>query len=298
MSRNTGKCICCSGRKLQLQYTLISPFLAKRAWDGKPVLCALVSCQSCGIRYFDRGLSDQEAQRYYTDYRGEDYFLTRRTQEPFYTLAVHNSTETWLTSPARRTALQKSLDAVAPGQDWSNALDWGGGSGILLNDIKASRKAVFDLNPVHTQPGIEVIKSTENLGREWDLVVCAQVLEHLADPLDAVLSMAALLRPDGLIYLEVPDQHWRAGWQPQLGRRSWLQFLCKRPKLLKLADCISTASRVKLGWLPPYGFVPMREHINFFALASLKSLLIRSGFLVVHLEKNALGCLVAVGRLQ
>lgn len=298
MKRSSRICICCFARDLDIQSTLVSPFLAERAWAGEPELCLLVNCKSCGFRFFDRGLSDDEASSYYSGYRGEDYFLARHRHEPFYTRSVHNETQVWLSSAARRIALRNSLAAAGLIRNRFSALDWGGGSGILLRDIQASRKAVFDLNPSDWASGMEIIKSKEDLRREWDVVVCAQVLEHLSSPVDALASMRALLRPNGLIYLEVPDQYWCAGWQPLWGRRAWLQFLCRHPKPLLIADTISTACRVKLRCLPPYGFIPMREHINFFTLAALKELLASNGFAVLSLEKNSLGCLAAVGRVN
>ena len=68
--------------------------------------------------------------------------------------------------------------------------------------------------------------------RSYRLVVMCDVLEHLADPGEAIRTLAGLLEPGGALYLTVPD----AGSVPArlLGRRWWsvlpmhLQYFTRR----------------------------------------------------------------------
>ena len=62
-----------------------------------------------------------------------------------------------------------------------------------------------------------------------------------------------------------------------------LAAACASPPLLLALDVYSTAFRVKLGVLPPFGFVPMREHVSFFTEASLGALARRVGLTVLAL---------------
>ena len=55
-------------------------------------------------------------------------------------------------------------------------------------------------------------------------------------------------------------------------RNLMLSLAVKSRRLHQLMDLYSTAFRVKLGFLPPLGFAPMREHVNFFTLESISKL--------------------------
>ena len=62
------------------------------------------------------------------------------------------------------------------------------------------------------------------------------------------------------------------------------------------ADLLCTACRIKLERLPPFGFVAMREHMNFFTAASLRAMLAGNGFAVDFCGINRAGQLFAVAR--
>jgi SAM-dependent methyltransferase len=296
MDRTLYGCLCCGSRRLEQTPTAISPFLASQAWGGHTEPTTLAACADCGFRFFRRGLSAAETKSYYGQYRSETYYRERHRFEPFYTRAVHDAGGRWLRSSARRLALARSLaNANAPAR-FDAALDYGGGSGALLRDIAAARKAVFDLSPETPEAGVEEIRDIADIGVDWDLVLNAQVLEHLSDPRAAVHEMLAALRPGGHLYLEVPEQSWREPLRLSAGRARLVEFLCRHPRLYLAADVYSTAFRVKAGVLPPLGFVPMREHVNFFTLSSLAALASTSGADVVTRETNVLGALVVVAR--
>ncbi len=62
------------------------------------------------------------------------------------------------------------------------------------------------------------------------------------------------------------------------------------------ADLLCTACRIKLGRLPPLGFVAMREHLNFVNAESLRAILASNGFAVDSCGINRAGQLFAVAR--
>jgi len=82
-------------------------------------------------------------------------------------------------------------------------------------------------------------------------------------------------------YAEVPQQMWKDFSGPRAIQRAWLSLLVKNSTALHAADFVSTAFRVKLGFVPPLGFVPMREHVNFFTEQALTALLSRAGLKVM-----------------
>lgn len=167
--------------------------------------------------------------------------------------------------------LNNAISAAGLGEDFCCASDYGGGDGALISEVRASRKISFDPSGNGGRNGIEVIGERAALPQDVDLVTCAQVLEHVSDPAALVDDMILLLRPGGLLYLEVPDQIWRRFTDLSLSRAA-TEWLCAHPRLMLAADIYSTAFRVKMGFLPPFGFVPMREHINFFSATALRSI--------------------------
>lgn len=259
--------------------SVISGYLAFKAWNGRPETTLLFECAGCGFRYYERGLTDGEAKAYYDGYRNDDYIRERHRFEPFYTQAAHDTDTAFKVSDVRRTELLSALGRAGIALPLSSVVDFGGGEGWLIRDLPATRRFVLDISESATVPGVERIPDKSYLAEQVDLITCAQVLEHVSDPAALLHEMMLLLRSGGAIYLEVPDQIWRETriMRPRAGFLSWL---CAHPKLLMLWDTYSTVFRVILGRLPPLGFVPMREHINFFTLEALRQLAQRAGLTI------------------
>lgn len=294
LNRSSLGCLCCGYTQLKAETTVVSPFLAKRAWNGEPELTSVMFCDNCGFRFYDRGLSESEGNRYYQGYRDQTYFQDRNRYEPFYTKSAYEGDSTWMASKGRRVALAHALEKAGAPKSFQAALDYGGGTGQMLLDVDAGRRAVFEVSEGLTETGVSWIGSREQLGSNWDLVLSCQVLEHLSDPLSAVEFIASVLSKGGWLYAEVPDQHWSNSARSGRVRQAWLSWIVGKPWLLVAADTISTAFRVKCGFLPPLGFIPMREHLNYFTGEALCALLQRAGLTVKWSGKNLEGAICVV----
>ena len=89
-------------------------------------------------------------------------------------------------------------------------------------------------------------------GRQFDVVICADVLEHLRDPWSALQRLNEVLVPDGRVLISLPNSgHW---WVR-------LNVLCGRFPL----DACGLFDR---------------DHVRFFTWASLHTLLRQSGLAV------------------
>lgn len=62
------------------------------------------------------------------------------------------------------------------------------------------------------QLGIQdVVFQTDYSGieeQEFDAIICNHVIEHVADPLEFMIHLRALLRNDGVLYLATPNRLW------------------------------------------------------------------------------------------
>ncbi|QIG79744.1 class I SAM-dependent methyltransferase [Stakelama tenebrarum] len=283
--RGASGCLCCGKQALASEISVVSPYLADKAWGGTPEPCRLYRCPDCDFRFYDRGLSDAEGAAYYSGYRDEAYFRERNRHEPFYTRAAHDATGAMLASDERRQGLDAALREAGLGPRFDYVLDYGGGDGTLIVNLDAAQKVSFDLSGTPGRPGVTVIETSDALPEGADLATCAQVLEHVSDPAALVADIARLLRPGGMAYLEVPDQIWRRIGPGRIGRGA-MAWLSRHPRLLLAADVYGTAFRVKTGVLPPFGFVSMREHINFYSASALRELAEAAG-LTVRAEGRA-----------
>lgn len=272
---NTGEaqsknCACCTSTNLRHEPTLTSLFLSRAAWNGSPESTNLIYCNNCGFRTYQRTLTEPEARNYYSNYRDDFYMKERCRDEIFYTRAAYNKDEEWMMSPRR----QQELLAIVKDSGLSlrnlRVLDFGGGDGRLINNIPAKELAVFDYATILPLPGIAKIPPPDPCS--WDFVVCAQTLEHISNPINALSNIRSITATNGFIYIELPVQNWRSLAGNGALRKKILELSMKNRTFHKLADLYSTAFRVKFGILPPCGFVPMREHVNFFTLKSIVSL--------------------------
>jgi SAM-dependent methyltransferase len=254
----------------------------------------MLRCLDCEFRFYERGLSETEAANLYAHYRSEEYQRERQKDEPFYTEKAHAGFEAFENSPLRRRSLERKLAELGIGP-LDSALDYGGADGRLIAELPAKRKAVYDIAGTPPVEGVEAVRADE-LRNDWDLIVCAQTLEHISDPLDLVRRLLALVRPGGHLYLEVPAQLWKNKTFAGALRDGVLRLALRHRWLHIALDVYSTAFRIKAGILPPFGLVPMREHLNFFSAAALEALARRAGGEVVDCGDDPLSGIVAAVR--
>ena len=259
-----------------------------------PQLTHIMFCGNCGLRFFDRGLSTDEAARYYREYRSDKYCAARNRCEPFYTTRIHREISSWLGSPQRRQALADVLSRNGGIGNFNSILDFGGGDGTLIVDLDAEERAVLDPSGTPPVAGVVRISDDASAARQWDLIVCAQVLEHLTDPRLTIGRLGSLLAPGGRLYLEVPDETWDNRTFAGAFRDRWLAWLLAHPTLLVAGDVISTACRIKLGTLPPFGFIPMREHLQYFTEEALCAIIEACGLDIIRSGRNSVGQIYAV----
>jgi methionine biosynthesis protein MetW len=120
------------------------------------------------------------------------------------------------------------VDLVEPG---ARVLDVGCGTGsitALIASLKHAKVTGIEPDPSRAEVarlrGIEVITgefehAAAELSAEFDVIVFADVLEHLYDPLDALSTARQLLKPGGAVIVSVPNvAHWTVRRNLLLGR--------------------------------------------------------------------------------
>ena len=147
-----------------------------------------------------------------------------------------------------------------------SALDLGCGDGRLALELRASKLVGADVSAVALERARERLPQAELIGvapdeplpledARFDLVLCAETLEHVRDVQLLLSEVRRVLRPEGLLALTTPAH----------GRATGLGVLAG-----------GFESR----------FDPLSPHIRFFTPRSLRSLLADTGFEVRALARR------------
>src|ERR1700722_1388777 len=173
--------------------------------DGHPLAAGydVVACEKCGFVFADT-VVDQAAY---------DLFYAKRSKYEDSRTSTGSGLADW---DARR--LRDIADAVAAHANGTNAriLDLGCANGGLLAALKSkgfsdltgvdpSEACATATREIHNVEAVAAsLYSLPDLGF-FDIITLSHVLEHLEDLRGAARNFARLLRPGGMVYIEVPD---------------------------------------------------------------------------------------------
>jgi SAM-dependent methyltransferase len=129
----------------------------------------------------------------------------------------------------RRATARRVLDAIGAHAPSGRLLDIGCGHGLLLDEARTCGYEVEGLElseqaAAHARSlGLTVHANTvDQLDSTYNVIVLADVLEHLDDPVAAIDHCARLLEPGGVLCLVTPDPGSRTA---RFAGASWWGFL-------------------------------------------------------------------------
>ena len=172
---------------------------------------------------------------------------------------------------------EKSLQELMPRVNWiqqqlphaKSLLDIGAGNGAF---VAAAKRAGFDATGTELVPGsgrfpgIQILVGDlgelDLLPRSFDVITLWDTIEHVLDPVGVTRRCLELLRADGLLVIQTPNQ---AGFSARLRGAGWWAFgpsdhvQVFRPRALfgliaRAGGCVATARTQELcPWDPPGG---------------------------------------------
>lgn len=244
------RCVCCNSERLMKSPAVLMPFVAERALGWVPheidpslktlkpgmayTTCNSLYCLDCFHLFCDIRFSNDEMESLYNDYRGEEYTTLREKYEPGYKHRNDHLKEGY-------NYLGKVEEFISPHlKEKPKILDWGGGIGKNTPFKKTAKS-------------IEIFDISQKLGtpkrNDYDLVVCANVLEHVPYPITTLRFITWYMAKDSLLYIELPKE-----------------------TLVKENIYLEGIYRKKKHW---------HEHINFFNEKSIGHMLDTVGFKIV-----------------
>lgn len=114
---------------------------------------------------------------------------------------------------AREAAILDALRQHAPPQGWRRILDVGCGDGLFfeplsrLGEVEGVEAAGDLVSPALVRSGRVHVSSFDRSfhpGKRYSLILMLDVLEHLADPGEALQHALSLLEPGGILFVTVP----------------------------------------------------------------------------------------------
>ena len=113
---------------------------------------------------------------------------------------------------------------LAKNKNYSTAMDLGCGPGtkaktilspafkkLILIDQQSSRKIVEQVIPQATFISADLEKCDITLDQKIDLIICADVVEHLYNPLPCLKFALNSIKPDGLVIFSTPERDYLRG---------------------------------------------------------------------------------------
>lgn len=211
--------------------------------------CEVYVCRKCGLGHTLPHHTAAAARVYTADYHRQHSYLASSLNEQVARM---------------RLAMLRRLKPIA-----QTFLDVGCATGYAMQLVESWGWQVYGtdvsdfateyarrergLSNVHTG----TLASAQLPEVHFDIIYCSHVLEHLPDPLDNLCEMHRLLRPDGLLFIGVPNirsvRHWLNGdiWYSPYHLYNYDADTLRQ--MLERADF-----KVVRLWTDSPGFVPLR----------------------------------------
>jgi hypothetical protein len=283
MNETVSCCLICETDQVTRHRGLVAPFLARRIWDRKSFPATLLRCAECSFQFFTPRLELEEEVRLYTGYRNAEYQKERFATEPWYTEKLNTALSSPETMAGRRSAVSAVLTTNLADGVIKNILDFGGARGELIeNLIPGARGFVYDISQIEPLPGIESVALGAR--RDFDLVICSNVFEHVASPrllLEEVLSFCS---PGSYVFIEVPEE------TPLDGK-------CILKRLAQAGWLVAARPEVAMEVLPMGTTYVMHEHLNFYSPTALRRLLLTKPGMRIVAEGAYPGTIWALAQL-
>lgn len=174
-------------------------------------------CTNCGFIYRSPVLDDSEISKLYQNY--DKTVLTEEQEKNYFdrimNLPLHESENQqkieWLVTELKNSKVNSLLDRNI------DVYDVGCGAGLLLKtykNVQANTQLYgVELNQKYANIAIKNVTSNiltqefkSNLfNKQFDLIFCTKVLEHVKYPREFIGELALELTQNGVLFLEVPD---------------------------------------------------------------------------------------------
>ena len=276
------ECLICKSKNIDTIDTIVSDFVMARIapevkGNYKTKLCF---CKDCTFAFYEYRINGEEESNLYRNYRDSEYQKTREQSEYWYTEKINDMLNNDTTALEEQKRVIKKMLSENHISGIKNALDYGGNEGkTFFEEIGTENKYVFDISGVPTVEGVNNISDFSMLkDYSFDFIMCNMLFEHLSNPVSMMQTLKEIGEEKTVYYIEVPSEN------PFIKGNKFSVF-----KNLKLAfnPHYSFSKLVKYYFKTrKEPFMPMKEHINFFTVESMRKMIELNGFTVIDIQEN------------
>ena len=191
-------CPACESTSIQKSHGQLAPFIALRT--GLPIEAAYTcECRTCGLRFSSHRFTPEQSVAIYDGYRGPLYNSQRDQCEPGYMQQYGNLNDT-------RPYMDEIEKFISPHpiSKTLSILDFGGNDGGNT-PFPGSHVDIYEVgDPWPT--------------KQYDLIVCAHVLEHVNEQRRTIDALRGTLAQSGLIYVELPIEPPVSTWHEHINQ--------------------------------------------------------------------------------
>jgi 2-polyprenyl-3-methyl-5-hydroxy-6-metoxy-1,4-benzoquinol methylase len=226
---------------------------------------AVNECSACGFRFIDTASPDypKDAQYVY-DEPGE---FKVNSQQPHIQRRVRDILQ--FNHPPGR-----ALDVGCGKGEVSLALAQ---AGFDCTGLDMKERLIRHLQ--RQQPTVRWMRAMtdelERMGEQFDVITLYHVLEHVSKPIECLVNLKRLLRPGGLLVLEVPNV---GGWEARLKGYRWHYYKVDHVNYFRPNDLVRAAKMAGLQVVGVKGYQHFSHPQNVWWKDFVKGSLARLGF--------------------
>jgi SAM-dependent methyltransferase len=201
--------------------------------------------------FFEDRYDEAEIQKLYDAYRGKYYFRARSYWEPWYSEKFNSELGGNSDILQRHKVYIKTLEVNVGEAQIKTVLDYGGDRGQMMIGGPGKEHYVFDISGTEPEHGVIALDEKAMDGRQFDLVLLCEVLEHVSNPVELIRNVTKYVKDWGYLYITVPKQEFQFSDIPAgTWYHRYLSFILNWRWSLLLSDFWSTGFRVKFGRIP------------------------------------------------
>ncbi|GIK74010.1 MAG: hypothetical protein BroJett021_29980 [Chloroflexota bacterium] len=121
-------------------------------------------------------------------------------------------------------------------------------------------------------------------GRNFDVIICSEVLEHLTQPESLLSTLRKLIRPNGLCLVTVPN-----GWGPKENEERLVSAYLKMKSLLRRQVAMGEDAKTSkvndgVGMIDSLNYEC--RHVQFYTMGAIRKLARQAGFRIEKQENR------------
>jgi len=206
-------CPICNSTKTELVYQLYDD---RYGYEG---YFTLLRCTSCNHKFIDHLFTPSELGDLYSNY----YPRSNMKVEDYSPLQYEQNFKSWLNGEARSayTYVPKNVKVLDIGCGFGQSLGYHRNRGCDVYGVEADEniKRVAEKYGFNIKVGLFNPDDYEH--DFFDYVTMDQVIEHVTNPLDVLIGINSILKPNGICVLSTPNS---SGWGAKLFGKKWINW--------------------------------------------------------------------------